>query len=966
MTRLAAKKDDLLELEANPDFSELERQIGRFWREKKIRETYLLKNRSAGKRFSFLDGPITANNPMAIHHGWGRTLKDLFQRFFTLRGFKQRYQNGFDCQGLWVEVEVEKELGLKSKKEIENLVAGDVEASIAKFVQFCKDRVIKYAKIQTEQSLRLGQWMAFDDEARFQRLKKDDFSGAGSYYTFDPKNNQAIWHFLKVCHERGLIYKGADVVPWCVRCGTAISQHEILTEEYRQVVHTAAYVRYPIVGRKGEYLLIWTTTPWTLPANSAIAVDPNLEYVKVRDGGSIYYLLKARVGSVLPKARIVESLPRAELVGLKYRGHFDHLPAVKAVLTGKDHRVLAARDLVSEKEGTGLVHIAPGAGREDYQIGKSNGLSVLSPLDEAGRFTPGFEGLSGLSHDQASERILGLLSNDIVLKESFSHRYPTCWRCGRELVFRLVDEWYIKMAPLRADLSAAAKTAKWLPDWGLKRELDWLKNMDDWLISKKRYWGLALPIYECSCGRITVVGSLKELKEKAVAGWSELKGRTPHRPYIDKVEIRCDGCGRPVSRIADVGNPWLDAGIVGISTLPEDWRPADFVVEALPGQFKNWFYSLLTMSVVLEGRSPFKTLLGHGLVRDAKGREMHKSASNAVSLEEIEDRVGIDAARWFFAQSRPEENLNFDFDRLEKIERRFFLILWNSVRFYLQIRSRNFSDPTEKEAAVLDRFIVSRLNQELLLVEKSLTNFEARSAALSLERFLIFDLSQWYLRRSRKRTDKSFQETLYRALKTSLILLSPFVPHLSERLYQAIKRGEDSISVHLGDWPKAGRVDDKLIKEMAKVRALASALHLKRDEAGIKLRQPLEKAYIPDDLPQELVSLLKDEVNVLAIEVNSRLDLQTELTDELLALGWQRELKRAIQALRKKVGLKLSDKALLKLEGLKTDPRILLTERLLNETNVELAEEIDDPASSEVLIGDQVIRISLGHVAEDL
>jgi len=568
------------------DFIELERETLRRWEKKGIVKKYLEKNKTSKKYFSFLDGPITANNPMAVHHAWGRTYKDLYQRYKNMRGYRQRFQNGFDCQGLWVEVEVEKELGLKNKREIENLVIGERDESLARFVELCKERANKFAGIQTEQSIRLGYFMDWEN----------------SYYTMSDENNYMIWHYLKKCHERGFIYKGRDSVPWCPRCGTAISQHEMLTEDYKEVVHESIYLELPLEGRKREFLLVWTTTPWTLPANVAVAVDEEAEYVLVKGlGNDNFWVGSGLVEKIFGKEHlgVVKEVKGKELVGLKYRFPFDDLPGVRETREANPksfHKVVATDSRImpiTTEEGTGLVHTATGAGTEDFQLGKKLGLAVLPVIEEDARYMEGFGFLSGQNAKEKPEIILDFLKKedekegvDWVFKiEKYKHRYPACWRCKTELVWRVVDEWYIKMdlpelrlrsgkiVTYRQAMMEVAKKIKWIPGFGLKRELDWLSNMHDWLISKKRYWGLALPIWVCEkCGHFEVVGGLEELKSKAIEGWSEFQGKSPHRPWVDKVKIRCEKCGDVMSRIPEVGNPWLDAGIVAFSTIAEGNR----------------------------------------------------------------------------------------------------------------------------------------------------------------------------------------------------------------------------------------------------------------------------------------------------------------------------------------------------------------------------------------------------------
>ena len=697
MAKDTGRKHPFKPVDANCDFVGLEKELLEEWHKKGIVAKYLQKNQRSLERFSFLDGPITANNPMGVHHAWGRTYKDLWQRWHNMLGERQRFQNGFDCQGLWVEVEVEKELGLKSKKDIENLVPGDKKASIAKFVQLCKERVYKFAKIQTEQSKRLGYFMDWDN----------------SYYTLSDENNFMIWHFLKKCHESGLVYKGRDTVPWCPRCGTAISQHEMLTEDYKEATHDSVYVKYPVEGRKNEYLLVWTTTPWTLLGNVAVAVDSQKEYVAATNevAGNRYYL--AKIACQRLGLEIIKTLKGQELVGLKYSSPFDN---TQKTVVPTDSLILP----INDEEGTGIVHIAPGAGTEDFQLGKKLGLSVIELIDEEANYIDGLGEFSGKNAKKHPELIIDFLKQenggeylfDVV---PYTHRYPACWRCKTELVWRIVDEWYVAMdkplqkskvksqksKTLREELKTIARKVNWIPKFGLKRELEWLDNMHDWLISKKRYWGLALPIWECGkCGNFEVIGGKQELKERAASGWDKFGGHSPHRPWVDEVKIKCSKCGSEIARIPDVGNPWLDAGIVPFSTISKDnksaplylgdeeswreWFPVDFITESFPGQFKNWFYSLLVMSTVLEKKEPFKTVLGFATLMAEDGRPMHKSSGNAIEFNEGADKIGVDIMRWICLRQDPSQNLLFGYK-----SRDFFVaVLQNFGRFLVYLRCR--------------------------------------------------------------------------------------------------------------------------------------------------------------------------------------------------------------------------------------------------------------------------------------
>jgi isoleucyl-tRNA synthetase len=821
---------------------------------------------------------------MGVHHAWGRTLKDVYQRYRAMNGRKQRYQNGFDCQGLWVEVEVEKELDFKSKKDIEDY-------GIDRFVQKCKERVNKYSDMITLQSKRLGFWMDWDD----------------SYYTMSDENNYTIWTFLKKAHDRGFLYKGHDVMPWCPRCGTGISQHE-MQEGYKDTQHLSVIVRFPIKGRSHQALLVWTTTPWTLTSNVAVAVNPDLPYLKVKQQEWTYYLIKERAETVLKEHgpwKTLEELPGSELMAraFTYTGPFDQLPAQQEVRD--KHRVIAWKE-VSESEGTGIVHIAPGCGAEDFVLGKEFDLPIVAPLDENGRFIDGFDWLSGKAAGDAADAIKNDLSKKKLLysSEQYPHSYPHCWRCSHELLFRLVDEWFIAMDPWRDEIKNVARKIQWIPSFGLDLELDWLSNMRDWLISKKRYWGLALPIWEChACRHFTVIGSRGELKDKAVEGWETFEGHSPHRPWVDSVKILCPNCGTKISRIPDVGNPWLDAGIVPYSTVKynsdreywQEWMPADLVLECFPGQFRNWFYSLLAMSTMMENIPPFKTLVGHALVRDEKGEEMHKSKGNAIWFDDAAEKIGVEVMRWIFCSHEMTTNLNFGYESARLIRGKFINTLWNSYAFFVNYaRLIDFKVPRTPvpvdQRPDFDRWILSGLHMLIETCRKHFETYNVRPAAGAIDEFLEV-LSNWYIRSNRRRfwrseldTDtRSAFETLFDVMDTVLHLLAPILPLLTEEMYRNLVLPADSSrpeSIHLNEYPTANSefMDRQLVTDMDHIVKLNALALSAREKARLKIRQPLAVLIITPNSKAEAGAvkrfshLLESQLNVKRVELR---DLKT-------------------------------------------------------------------------------------------
>ncbi|OQX94854.1 isoleucine--tRNA ligase [candidate division KSB1 bacterium 4572_119] len=919
------------------DFVALEHRVLDFWKENKSFEKLVAKNKG-NKHWSFLDGPITANNPMGVHHAWGRTYKDLFQRYHAMLGHELRYQNGFDCQGLWVEVEVEKELGFKSKTDIE-------EYGVEKFVEKCKSRVQKFSKIQTEQSIRLGYWMDWDN----------------SYFTYSDINNFTIWKFLKKCYDNGWIYKGHDVMPWCISCGAAMSQHEIATEGYREMQHTSVYVLFPIADRENESLLVWTTTPWTLPANVGAAVHPDFTYVKVKQGDKILYLVKERLEAVVaPKGDydVLEELSGKELDGLSFHSPFEELPAQKGV----SHPIVIW-DEVSAEEGTGIVHIAPGCGKEDHALGREHNMAAIAPLDEFGTFLDGFDWLSGQNVMDVAEPIVkNLLEKGILYRtEKITHRYPVCWRHGTELVFRLVDEWFIKMDELRHQIMDVTKKIKWMPEYGEQLELDWLKNMHDWMISKKRYWGLALPIFECQdCGNFEVIGGIEELEERAVEGWDKLEGHSPHKPHIDHIKIKCQKCGAIVPRIKDVGNPWLDAGIVPYSTMGyledraywEKWFPADFITECFPGQFRNWFYAILAMSTALENREPFKTVLGHALVHDENGEEMHKSTGNAIWFDDAAEIMGVDTMRWMFAGHNPFTNLNFGYGAGKEI-RKHLLTLWNTYAFWTNYAILDEVSPTEfqtnkEDFAEIDRWILAKLQELIQSAHQNYQGFTIMAFIKKAEEF-IDDLSNWYVRRNRRRFWKSERDndkqiayyTLYKVLTDLIKLLAPIIPFITEEIYQNLVVATDSTapeSIHHCDFPQVDEslVDEQLVKNVDQLIRIVKTGRALRNKSSLKVRQPLSELVIKPDNSIDVDSLKKYESHIKE-ELNIK---KLTVVNDKSALA-EFELKIDFKKLGPKYGkdVPLIQKALTRLDISEVTKNIkakLNTELQINEKSISL------------------------------
>jgi isoleucyl-tRNA synthetase len=830
-------------LPPKPHANSLELAILELWDREQIFDK-LRQNNADGPRFSFIDGPVTANKTLGVHTAWGRTLKDVFQRYKALRGFHQRYQNGFDCQGLWIEVGVEKELGLNSKREIE-------EYGLEAFAEKCR-AVVEWSSAELiKGSIRLGQWMDWGRD----------------YYTFADNNISYIWKFLRLISDRGWLYQGHRATEWCPRCGTSISAHE-LAGSYVDREDPSLSVRLPLLDRPGEALVIWTTTPWTLPANVAAAVRPKTTYGRLDNGD---WIAVERGG----EASFTETLPGEDLVGWRYSGPFDDLDPGGGV----EHRVIPW-DEVSVDEGTGIVHIAPGCGAEDFELGRTHGLPVLAPVDEAGKFYPEYGWLGGMSTVEARDPIIERLREQglLVRAGTVSHRYPECWRCHTPLIFRISDDWFISVQEIREPMREANRTVEWTPSYMGLRMDDWLANMADWNISRRRYYGLPLPFYPCSCGHLTVIGSRQHLTERATTaldGLVELR-----RPWIDAVKIRCEACDQEVERIKEVGDVWLDAGIVPFSTLGweneepvvgglgdgaarglttadlpdhaywEQWFPADWVSE-MREQIRLWFYSQLFMSVALTGRAPYRKVLGYEKMLDERGREMHGSWGNMITADEAFSRMGADVMRWQYCMQPPNQNLLFGFGPGLEIQRKL-LTLWNSASFFIRYANvaRFEPDFDRLEAAAaeeehpLDRWLSARTAQLIADASEAYERFLTGNVLRAFESF-VDDVSNWYIRRSRRRFwngDAAALASLWASLLQGIRVISPVMPFLAEHLWGVLVVAACPAaprSVFLAGWPAARPVDNDLLAQIASVRKVVDLGRRARVAAQLKLRQPL-------------------------------------------------------------------------------------------------------------------------------
>ena len=835
-----------------------EQAVLQFWERHNTFERSI-NQREGGPRYVFYEGPPTANGRPHFGHLLPRIYKDLFPRYKTMRGYFVRRKAGWDCHGLPVELEVEKELGIKSKAEIESY-------GLEQFVERCKASVHKYIKAWEDMIRRMGFWIDL----------------AHPYITYKDEYIETLWWELKRIHEQGLLYQGHKILPYCPRCGTPLSSHEV-AQGYRNVEDPSVFVLMPLADAPERAFLVWTTTPWTLPANVALAVDPNATYVEVAHDGKRLILAYPRLSAVLGEGtEVVRELRGAELVGLRYRPLYGLADPEKA------YRVVGA-DFVSMEEGTGIVHIAPAFGEEDYQLGKDEGLPFVQPVDRAGKFTDEFPLAAGTFVKDADPLIIqDLRGKERLLKaETYAHDYPFCWRCDTPLLYYALDSWFIASTGKKDEIIAENERVSWYPEHvGRGRFGDFLRSMRDWALSRDRFWGTPLPVWVCGgCGAQRVIGSRAELVEHALdpelARTVEL-----HRPYVDRVELRCH-CGGAMRRVPYVLDTWFDSGSMHTAQwhypfeneeLFRQSYPADFICEALD-QTRGWFYTLLVTGVLVHGKTPYRNVLVTGMGLDAQGQKMSKSRGNVLDPLPIADQHGADAVRWYLiSESAPWTLRRIDVKGVAKARFGFLDTVRNSHDFFALYAGIDGFDPKAHPAPevrpALDRWLSSRLSSAVAGVTEALDRYDVVGACGELTR-LVDDLSNWYIRLSRPRfwgeglsQDKlAAYHSLYEALRTLALLLAPFTPFLAEAMWGSLRRAGDPESVHLADWPAPGPRDEALERAMQRVREVASLGLAARNLAKVKVRQPLAALYVvkkPGDeaVPQELWDLARAELNV--------------------------------------------------------------------------------------------------------
>ena len=857
------------------NFVEREKKIGAFWRENNIFEKSI-ENRANCESYTFYDGPPTANGKPHIGHVLTRVIKDMIPRYRTMKGYKVTRKAGWDTHGLPVELEVEKLLGLDGKEQIE-------QYGLEPFIAKCKESVWKYKGMWEDFSQTVGFWADMDDP----------------YVTYHNDFIESEWWALKQIWDKGLLYKGFKIVPYCPRCGTPLSSHEV-AQGYKNVKERSAVVRFKVVG-EDSYFLAWTTTPWTLPSNVALCVNPDDVYCKVKAAdGYTYYMAEALLDKVLgklatddaPAYEILETYKGTDLEHKEYEPLFDCVKPICEKQKKKGHFV-TCDSYVTMSDGTGIVHIAPAFGEDDAQVGRKYDLPFVQLVDAAGNMSPETP-FAGLFVKDADPKVLVDLESRGLLFDApkFEHDYPFCWRCDTPLIYYARESWFIKMTEVREDLIKNNETINWIPETiGKGRFGDWLKNVQDWGVSRDRYWGTPLNIWICECGHMHSIGSIEELRSMSDNCPEEIE---LHRPFIDAVTIKCPECGKQMHRTKEVIDCWFDSGAMPFAQwhypfenkeIFEENFPANFISEAVD-QTRGWFYSLLAISTLIFNKAPYKNVIVLGHVQDENGQKMSKSKGNAVDPFDALEKHGADAIRWYFyINSAPWLPNRFHDGAVSEGQRKFMGTLWNTYAFFVLYANIDQFDATKysldyDKLSVMDKWLISKLNTLIKTVDGYLSDYKITESARVIQEFTD-ELSNWYVRRSRERfwgkemtQDKiNAYMTLYTALVTLAKVTAPMIPFMAEEIYRNLVCSIDEsapISVHLCDYPVCDDsvIDKDLEKAMEEVLSIVVLGRAARNASGIKNRQPIGKMYVKADtaLDSFYTEIIADELNVKAVE----------------------------------------------------------------------------------------------------
>ena len=850
---------------------DVEEWVKRFWEKERVYELVKKASLESSKKFLFIDGPPYPSGDIPhIGTAWNKALKDTILRYYRMKGYNVYDKPGYDCHGLPIEVKVEQKLGVRVKKEIEERIG------VENFINECKRFALNNISSMTKWFKELGVFMDWDNP----------------YLTLRDEYIEAGWWLIKKADEKGLLDNEYRVVYWCPRCSTTLAEYEI---EYKELEDPSIYVKFPVKGRDKEYLLIWTTTPWTLPSNMFVMAHPDAVYVRVKVGDEVYILAKARLKEVMKEAgiedyEVIEEFKGSELEGLEYINPLEEILELQKKVA-KYHRVVMAPEFVTLYEGTGFVHSAPGHGFEDFSVAKKIGIEeIVSPVDDEGRFTSEVGKYAGKHVREANEEIIDDLRRlgALVYAGTIVHRYPICWRCKTPVILRATKQWILRVTKLKKQLIEEAEKVNWIPKWALDRLRHILDNLQDWVLSRQRYWGTPLPIWICPNGHRVVVGSKEELKKL-----SGVEPRELHKPWVDKIVFKCPVCGREMKRVPDVIDVWFDSGIAFYAArghperLSRDEIVIDFITEG-HDQIRGWFFSLLRSGVIGFNKAPYRTVLVHGFALDEHGREMHKSLGNYVGTDEAIARAGRDPLRLWVLQNTIWEDLRFSWKFIEEVKRDL-AIAWNVYVFASSYMNLDSFDPNKyrlkdyKEYLRFeDKWILSRINTLVKKVTEALNKYLVHEAARELRKFIVEDVSRWYISLIRPRVwveentpDKlAAYTTLYYVLKTWLVLAAPFIPFFTEKIYQEFIRSAEPgspVSIHLMKWPKPIEeyIDKDVEEAMNVIKEIYEASAAARMKAGIKLRQPIREVIVYTSDPR-VRTIVDNYSETIALIANSK------------------------------------------------------------------------------------------------
>ena len=887
-------------VELSNGFVGMEKDIANLWKERNIIKKNFDMNQD-GEYFTFYDGPPTANGKPHVGHILTRVMKDIIPRYKVMKGYKVIRKAGWDTHGLPVELEIEKKLGISGKQQIE-------EYGVEKFVKECKSSVFTYVSMWEKMTNQIGYWVDMENP----------------YVTYHNDYIESVWWALKQMWDKGLLYEGHKVMPYCPRCGTALSSHEV-AQGYKDVSDLTCIAKFKVVGEENKYILAWTTTPWTLPSNLALCVNKAYTYIEAKVGDEVYILAKDLADKVLGEDyEIVKEFKGEELLGVKYE---QLMPFAK--VEGKAFEVIHG-DYVTLTDGTGIVHIAPAYGEDDSFVAKKNGITFVNLVDKEGKFVDEVTPWAGKFVKKCDESICNWLeeNNKLFKKERHMHSYPHCWRCDTPLLYYPKESWFVAMTTLRDKLIENNNKIHWYPDnIRTGRFGKFLENVIDWGISRDRYWGTPLPIWTCECGHQECIGSIAELKEKGIDVPEDIE---LHKPYIDNVYLKCPKCGKSMKRAKEVIDCWFDSGSMPFAQLHYPFEnkelfeknyPAQFISEAVD-QTRGWFYTLLAISTAIFDKASFENCIVLGHVLDKKGLKMSKHKGNVVDPFDVLGSVGADATRWhFYTASAPWLPTRFSVEDVADSQRKFLSTLWNVYSFYVLYAELDKFNPLEykdfKSENVMDKWIMSKLNTLVKDVDVKLNSYDITSAALAIENFTD-ELSNWYVRRNRARywsetlTDDKIGAyvTLYNTLVTLSKVAAPFVPFITEEIYQNLVVSLDENaeeSIHLCHWPKVDEtaIDKNLEKEMDLAYTIVKLGRSARNGANIKNRQPLSKMLVStDSLPKYYGDIIKDELNIKEVDFGADLSqhVNFEIKPNLPVLG--KAYGKMIPVIRKEIAAK--------------------------------------------------------------